>query len=151
MRLVTTEAGTFHYAGVYGIKNTGITRCSLHGYPAIEPYYASSGARIIASIRHAHGIPADITSHNKPRAKEGRVTLLPGREAGFAIAYHQDAEAGTCPLTAFKITLPGVSQPFEVPPQDGPFDVCAGPNMGIQLDLSPILPIKWLPRPAPKY
>jgi hypothetical protein len=152
---LTSGVAMFTDLESYLLTNTGQSTCSISGYPSVAVFHGEGGG-------NAYGQQVTVGAKDRvPNAPDGSpasdptpptLTLAPGDQAGFVVIYQADPQASAAcqkQVTAFKITLPGISTVVSVPPESA-FDVCPGKHLGDDLTISPILPASDVPHPSAK-
>ncbi|MEH1940573.1 MAG: DUF4232 domain-containing protein [Nostoc sp.] len=119
VRRVSQDAGVGNVALTYAFTNNGSSPCTLNGYPGL--------ALLDAKDRPLQGIKVirskdTYFSSNQPQQ---RVTLAPGKQASFQIAYnHIRSTEEQCPTSSkIQITPPNAYEHFTVTEQIKP---CTG-------------------------
>ncbi|MEH1937221.1 MAG: DUF4232 domain-containing protein [Nostoc sp.] len=108
VRRVSEDAGVGNVALTYAFTNNGSSPCTLNGYPGLALLDAKDqpleGVKIIRS-------KDTYFSSQQPRQQ---VTLAPGKQASFQIAYnHISSPDKNCPMSSkIQITPPNAYQHF---------------------------------------
>ncbi|MHC5595340.1 MAG: DUF4232 domain-containing protein [Nostoc sp.] len=108
VRRVSQDAGVGNVALTYAFTNNGTSPCTLNGYPGLALLDAKDqplqGIKVIRS-------KGTYFSSKQPRKE---VTLAPGKQASFQIAYnHISSPEKRCPISSkIEITPPNTSQHF---------------------------------------
>ncbi|MEH2001859.1 MAG: DUF4232 domain-containing protein [Nostoc sp.] len=119
VRRVSEDAGVGNVALTYAFTNNGSSPCTLNGYPGLALLDAKDqpleGVKVIRS-------QSTYFSSQQPRQQ---VTLAPGKQASFQIAYnHISSPEKQCPMSSkIQITPPNAYQHFTLAEQIKP---CTG-------------------------
>ncbi|MEH1965884.1 DUF4232 domain-containing protein [Nostoc sp.] len=119
VRRVSEDAGVGNVALTYAFTNNGSSPCNLYGYPGLALLDAKDqplqGIKVIRS-------QDTYFSSKQPRQQ---VTLAPGKQASFQIAYnHISSPQEQCPMSSkIEITPPNAYQHFTLTEQIKP---CTG-------------------------
>ncbi|MEH1781011.1 MAG: DUF4232 domain-containing protein [Nostoc sp.] len=106
VRQVSKDAGVGNVGLTYAFTNNGSSPCTLNGYPGLALLDAKDqplqGIKVIRS-------KGTYFSSKQPRQQ---VTLAPGKQASFQIAYnHVSSPQENCPISSkIEITPPNTSQ-----------------------------------------
>ncbi|WP_334896772.1 DUF4232 domain-containing protein [Nostoc sp.] len=119
VRRVSEDAGVGNVALTYAFTNNGSSPCTLYGYPGL--------ALLDAKDRPLQGIKVIRSKDTYFSSKQPRqqVTLAPGKQASFQIAYnHISSPDQNCPMSSkIQITPPNAYEHFTVTEQIKP---CTG-------------------------
>src|SRR5919199_5766052 len=104
VRQVSGDAGVGNRAIIYAFTNTSSSVCTLYGYPKFQPLNAKG-----QPIKEIQVIQPEITYFHQGKPRQ--VTLAPGAQASFQIAYNAVHEGQSCTqVSKVKIAPPNTDQ-----------------------------------------
>ena len=104
VRQVSGDAGVGNRAIIYAFTNTSSSVCTLYGYPKFQPLNAKG-----QPIKEIQVIQSEITYFHQGKPRQ--VTLAPGAQASFQIAYNAVHEGQSCTqVSKVKIAPPNTDQ-----------------------------------------
>ncbi|WP_375469836.1 DUF4232 domain-containing protein [uncultured Nostoc sp.] len=119
VRRVSGDAGVGNVAIIYAFTNNGSSPCNLYGYPGFA--LLNSKNQPLKGVNVIRSQSTYFLSKQSPQ----RVTLAPGGQASFEIAYNHTRSTGqSCPTSVkVQITPPNAYHHFTLPAK---IDACTG-------------------------